>query len=94
MSGSLIALMLGRLEMGVEECINAYVELSKEIFPKEATGKKNWWNSTVKFAEAYRGKSWFKADALERCLQKTITAQLGEAEVDQDFLTESQSCKV
>lgn len=86
--------MLGRLEMDVEECIKAYVELSKEIFPKEAIGKKNWWNSTLKFAEAYRGKPWFSGVTLEKCLKRTIAAQLGEPEVDQDFLTESQSCKV
>lgn len=31
---SLIAIMLGRLEMDVDECIAAYIRLNEEIFRK------------------------------------------------------------
>ncbi|KAH0566004.1 hypothetical protein GP486_000595 [Trichoglossum hirsutum] len=33
-TGGLIALMLGRLRMGVDECISAYIDLSPKIFTK------------------------------------------------------------
>jgi len=35
-TGGLIAIMLGRLEMTVDECIEAYLSLSDEIFQKKA----------------------------------------------------------
>ncbi|KAK9258491.1 acyl transferase/acyl hydrolase/lysophospholipase [Lipomyces tetrasporus] len=98
-TGGLIALMLGRLEMDIDECIQAYIKLSKEIFPKEEPVKWwwwwwRWWSTVAKYFNAYRGKSWFSAEALERCLKETIKEKLGESEVDQEFLTESNSSKV
>ncbi|CAG8397747.1 unnamed protein product [Penicillium salamii] len=36
-TGGLIAIMLGRLEMDVDECIAAYIKLMKEIFGKPST---------------------------------------------------------
>ncbi|KAL2025831.1 hypothetical protein VTO58DRAFT_103014 [Aureobasidium pullulans] len=34
-TGGLIAIMLGRLDMSVDECINAYTELSEKVFQKK-----------------------------------------------------------
>ncbi|KAH8592636.1 hypothetical protein B0O99DRAFT_517323, partial [Bisporella sp. PMI_857] len=41
-TGGLIAIVLGRLEITIGECIKAYVELSKEIFPEDAIGQTGW----------------------------------------------------
>ncbi|KAI9783465.1 MAG: hypothetical protein M1816_001347 [Peltula sp. TS41687] len=43
-TGGLIAIMLGRLKMSVDECIDAYISLSDKVFQKKrhrATGKGN-----------------------------------------------------
>ncbi|KAF2018299.1 FabD/lysophospholipase-like protein [Aaosphaeria arxii CBS 175.79] len=87
-TGGLIAIMLGRLEMSVDECIAAYIELSKEIFPKEAIGQTSLWSKLQRFTSAYREKAWFSADRLKECLQRTIGDKLGKTETEQEFLSE------
>ena len=94
MTRRLIAIMLGRLEMTIDECIAAYVELSKDIFPKESVGKQGWWSSLTRLVSAYREKAWFSGEVLERCIKKIIAAQLGPDEVDQQFVTADTRCKV
>lgn len=39
MKSRLIAIMLGRLEMDVDECIEAYLELMQEVFEKGSRRK-------------------------------------------------------
>src|ERR1700722_11390015 len=36
-TGGIIALMLGRLRMSVDECIDAYINLSKEVFDERTS---------------------------------------------------------
>jgi hypothetical protein len=86
--------MLGRLEMTVDECIMAYVELSKEIFPEDSIGQTGWWPKLKRFTSAYQQKAWFNAQVLEDCLKKTIRKKLGEGEDEQGFLTQDTKCKV
>ncbi|KAK3312106.1 hypothetical protein B0H66DRAFT_570079 [Apodospora peruviana] len=38
-TGGLIAIMLGRLQMTVDECIKAYTTISDEVFQKRNTGR-------------------------------------------------------
>lgn len=68
--------MLGRLEMTVDECMVAYIELSKDIFPEESIGQSSWWSKMFRLVSAYR------AQALEGCLKKTIAMRLGDDEVN------------
>lgn len=49
--------MLGRLEMTVNECMVAYIELSKDIFPEESTGQSSWWLKMFRLVSAYRTSS-------------------------------------
>lgn len=47
-TGGLIAIMLGRLEMDVDECIAAYTELMKAIFVKASSQLPITWKGKVK----------------------------------------------
>jgi patatin-like phospholipase/acyl hydrolase len=64
-TGGLIAIMLGRLEMSVDQCIEAYTTLSEEIFAKE---------SKARFRFSLRGdlKSQFDAKRLEKAIMKIL----------------------
>lgn len=59
---SLIAIMLGRLEMDVESCITAYTNLMNDIFGKRA--KPINWKLDV--------KGQFSANALEKAIKSLI----------------------
>jgi hypothetical protein len=81
---SLIAIMLGRLRMSVEECIAAYVELSSRVFQK-----KHIMPVTV------RGKVRARYSSKE--LQHAIEDVVAAHHLDKDALlkeTSPQACKV
>lgn len=87
--------MLGRLEMSLDECIDAYIEMSKEIFPEAVvTRQTGFWGNLFKYIGAYQDKPWFNAEDLENCLKRTIVKKLGRDEVDHEFLTVPSRCKV
>lgn len=62
-TGGLIAIMLGRLEMDVGECIEAYKHLSRDIFEKSS-----WF--PVKDNLDINAK--FDSDALEKCITNIV----------------------
>ncbi|OJJ80604.1 uncharacterized protein ASPGLDRAFT_38966 [Aspergillus glaucus CBS 516.65] len=66
-TGGLIAIMLGRLEMGVDECIAAYVQLMKKIFEKPS--KRNL--VTSPFSKI---KPRFNASKLEDAINQVISS--------------------
>ncbi|KAF7165385.1 hypothetical protein CNMCM6106_001575 [Aspergillus hiratsukae] len=47
-TGGLLAIMLGRLEMGVDECISAYIELMKTIFEDKLKLLPVGWTGKIK----------------------------------------------
>ncbi|RYP47753.1 hypothetical protein DL768_006221 [Monosporascus sp. mg162] len=61
-TGGIIAIMLGRLRMTVDECINSYVFLSEEVFEKKA--------HRVKINSQLQGR--FDKAALERVVKHTL----------------------
>lgn len=63
-TGGIIALMLGRLRMSVQECIDEYTTLSKRIFRKKRTPGSS--------------KPTFYAEELEKVLKETIAKKLGQ----------------
>ncbi|KAL6244844.1 hypothetical protein RBB50_008372 [Rhinocladiella similis] len=88
-TGGLIAIMLGRLEMEVDECIDAYKELMQTVFEK----KKN------RFAIGIFGqiKSRFSSKALEKAVKAVIKKR--GIPVDESFCVktedeESRKCRV
>ena len=56
--------MLGRLRMGVQDCINSYIRLSDEVFTKQQ--HRLSWKGNV------QGR--FDHEALERVIQGVVTA--------------------
>ncbi|KAF2678494.1 FabD/lysophospholipase-like protein [Lentithecium fluviatile CBS 122367] len=82
-TGGLIAIMLGRLKMSIDECIDAYLQLSDRIF------QKNGHRATVK--GKIQGR--FDSDELERAVKEVIKGQ----RLQEDALLKDSpdaSCKV
>lgn len=71
-TGGLLAIVLGRLRMTIEECRNAYLTLSKEAFQvKNFIAKPSLklpWNTKL--------KARFDTDALERGIRQIIVTAL------------------
>jgi hypothetical protein len=61
----LIAIMLGRLEMDVDECVSAYVELMKTVFDE----KSSW----LPVSWAGRTKAQFNSKRLNNTIEEVIT---------------------
>ena len=85
---SIIAIMLGRLRMSVDECIVAYQDLSTTVFRKTAI-------SPVKVNGKI--KSRFDTDSLEKAMKKTVRDRLekqGEAALLMEDQCGGQTCRV
>ena len=81
-TGGIIAIMLGRLRMSVDECIKAYIDLSSEVFGQ---GNK----------KHILAKTKFSADALEAAMGKVINDKLGPGKTHETLLERDQPrCKV
>ena len=79
-SQSIIAIMLGRLRMSLDECIAEYADLSKKVFSERKHGA---------------SKEMFKASNLEAAVKGVIKKKLGDDLQDaplQDPL-EEECCK-
>lgn len=64
-TGGLIAIMLGRLRMTIDECIDAYTSLSDRVFEKKS--------HRVRINGELRGR--FDAVELERTIKKVLVAR-------------------
>ncbi|KAG9240400.1 phospholipase, patatin family protein [Calycina marina] len=64
-TGGLIAIMLGRLRMSIEDCIDAYLLLSDRIFRKK--------RHRVTVKGNIQGR--FDSDELERAIKEVVVAQ-------------------
>ena len=62
-TGGIIAIMLGRLKMTVEKCIDAYIELGKIVF---------------KDSNPYTKRSKYDAKVLESCIAKIVKQETGD----------------
>lgn len=81
---SLIAIMLGRLQMTVAECIAQYDNVMKEVFPETGDIKKA-------FNLATHGE-FYDSTNLENIIKKLIKDKLGDSDVD--LLDEKGPCKM
>ena len=74
-TGGLLAIMLGRLQMDLVSCKQAYRDLSKGIFRRAGLTfpGKQW-------ADALRGVSWFSGDALQTAIRQVVRDRIGPAE--------------
>lgn len=79
----LIAIMLGRLKMSIDECIDAYLQLSERIFKKK--------RHRVNVRGKIQGR--FDSDELERAVKEVVKGQgLPEDALLKDVA--DTSCKV
>ena len=80
--------MLGRLEMDVNSCIEAYLELSKEAF----TPRRHRANILGRAADALRVKERFESDKLKTQIIKQLEMQLKPLPAKTLLVDESRSC--
>ena len=75
---SLIAIMLGRLKMDVQECIDAYVSMFEEIF-----------GSTVhsKVSITLQIQSQYDSEILRRCILRIVRRSHSLSERDKQAIT-------
>uniref|UniRef100_A0A0W0FFI5 PNPLA domain-containing protein n=1 Tax=Moniliophthora roreri TaxID=221103 RepID=A0A0W0FFI5_MONRR len=85
-TGGLIALMLGRLRMSIDECEQAYDEISKKVF-----GKKGVLINTEERAFV-AGSYIYEAKPLEDAVRDLVRKKLGDAEAN--LLENDPPCKV
>lgn len=71
---SLIAVMLGILQMDVQTCINEYLEMSPEIFPPEGFISRSKVGQLLTVA---RGKQRFGPEPLEIAIKRLVKKYLG-----------------
>ena len=83
-TGGLIALMLGRLRMSVDECIEAYIKLSKEIFDDKKS-----------FLEVRRlgGSAQYAASAMEEKMKDIIRSKTGDEDTKMGDPLRKECCK-
>jgi len=68
----LIAVMLGRLRMSIQECISAYLELSNKVFQPYKSAMYGFASSALTQRDI---EGRFNSEALETALKTTLKAQ-------------------
>jgi patatin-like phospholipase/acyl hydrolase len=87
-TGGLIAIMLGRLEMSIDEAIKQYEEVGKEVF-----GNPPAFGLLGKFAKGMINSKFYDIKALQKCV-KDLLRKKGIGVDEQFCIEESPSCKV
>ena len=85
---SLIAVMLARLQMDVNSCIEAYLELSKEAF----TRSRHRINLLCRAADAWRTKERFESEKLKAQIIQQLNRLPEPLPADTLFVDESLPC--
>jgi patatin-like phospholipase/acyl hydrolase len=67
-TGGLIAIMLGRLKMNIEDCITAYLQLSQEVFQP----RRRSLNFLGKANDVLRVRGRFDSEALRKGIQRVV----------------------
>ncbi|OGM46186.1 hypothetical protein ABOM_004865 [Aspergillus bombycis] len=81
-TGGLCAIMLGRLGMSVDECIDAYKDFMKEVFTN------SWWEKAKNLTDATK----YNTSKLENVLKGVIEKRTQNG--DEPLLDEGNLCKV
>ncbi|KAK3942902.1 hypothetical protein QBC46DRAFT_379056 [Diplogelasinospora grovesii] len=86
-TGGLIAIMLGRLRMDVQTCIDSYMELSRQVFnPRIGMGR------FARILQSLTGNAAFDHNALEEAIKGVVRDVLGDENAP--FLEKNPKCKV
>lgn len=81
-TGGISAILLGRLQMDVQQCIDVYTDLFEDIFS----------DTTWSLKEAGSIKRPYSADALRECINKAIQNQ--DHRPNDSFLVDVPTCRV
>jgi patatin-like phospholipase/acyl hydrolase len=87
-TGGLIAVMLGRLKMSIDECLQTYEELGEDIF-----GKRPWGGKIGKFAIGMASSSLYSTDSLQNAVQNVLTRVEGVSKDDPFLETSDSLCR-
>ncbi len=85
-TGGLIAVMLGRLHMTVDECIQQYEVLGSRVF-----GKRQWGGQTGKFVKGMLSSTFYETETLQAAIKSGL--EVRKMEVQQDFKEKDPICK-
>jgi patatin-like phospholipase/acyl hydrolase len=88
-TGGLIAIMLGRLKMDIEACIEAYLQMSKDVFQP----RKRKFDLLGRVNDALKVRGRFSSEALKWGIQR-IVAQAGENEEAKLRVEAHPKCRV
>jgi patatin-like phospholipase/acyl hydrolase len=94
-TGGFIAIMLGRLEMTVADCITSYTKFMGEVFPQSIVTRKMGGIRTF-FKVAVGGEKW-DSNVLEEVIKRLIQERLNqdpETVLLQDKNNPNPKCKV
>ena len=85
-TGGLIAIMLGRLHMTVDECIQQYEILGSLVF-----GKRQWGGQTGRFVKGMLNSTFYEIDALQAAIKSVL--ELRRMDIREDFQEKVPVCK-
>ena len=88
-TGGLIAIMLGRLKMDIDECITVYLEISRDVFQP----KKKRYNIFGRASDAIKVRGRFDSEALKSGIQK-IVVRAGEDRNAKLRIEDEPKCRV
>jgi hypothetical protein len=90
MHSRIIALMLGRLRMDIQECIDKYIELSSAAFmPKRAKS-----NIFSKLKDKWEVNGKYRADILAQEMRRVVGNSLESKDPESKILDPDPVCKV
>lgn len=86
----IIAIMLGRLRMDVQTCIDSYIKLSSSVFlPRRSRA-----NVLSKLKDKWELSGKYRAEALVEEMRRTIQNNAEERDPDAKLFDSNPSCKV
>ncbi|KAH6707866.1 acyl transferase/acyl hydrolase/lysophospholipase [Leptodontidium sp. MPI-SDFR-AT-0119] len=86
-TGGIIAIMLGRLRMSIDDCIQVFRHISETVFKQNPS-----WFARVRGA-LLTGQPFFEAGRLEEAIRDVLTAR-GFGEDDKLYEADNSNCKV
>ncbi|RPA72443.1 hypothetical protein BJ508DRAFT_314726 [Ascobolus immersus RN42] len=90
-TGGLIAIMLGRLEMTIEDTIEAFESFAGTVFAERLDNKAK----VLRLLNAFSGrKAWFRGEDLENCVKELIGRQGLDPDAPLRPVSETSRCKV
>ncbi|GAB1319353.1 Calcium-independent phospholipase A2-gamma [Madurella fahalii] len=89
-TGSIIALMLGRLRMDMQECIDKYVQLSRAAL----TPTRHKANILGRFKDKWEVNGAYRADVLAREMKQVVKDKLDGGDPDKKILDPDPTCRL